>query len=171
MTKRSLERTIRVNLIRDQIEIEEVLYWVPPTQLEDTASDLNYLLLINECLDLICETIKPDDLRVEKLARIYLEICFYKNYLCASIDVESDFFMRENSRLLLELADLGDELDVDKHLIEIENPLFKNNHENVNICKFDFVFLPNAFDSQDHLNLKEHFIIDATYLVKLFDEK
>ena len=101
---------------------------------EDTASHLNsQLLLINECLDLICKTRKLDDLRVEKLARIHLEICFDKNYLCASIDLESDFFMRENSRLLLELADLGDELDVDKLLLEIEKPLVKNNHENVNI--------------------------------------
>ena len=35
----------------------------------------------------------------------------------------------------------------------------------------DCVFPPYAFDSHDHLNLKEHFIIHVTSLVKLFEEK
>ncbi|KAF3586219.1 hypothetical protein F2Q69_00030777 [Brassica cretica] len=99
--------------IRMAQQLKEVIYWVPPTQLKDIASDLNTQLLINECLDLICETRKLDVLRVKKLVRIHLEVCFDKNYLCASIDLESDFMMLENSRPLLELADLGDELDVD----------------------------------------------------------
>ncbi|KAF2574892.1 hypothetical protein F2Q70_00003030 [Brassica cretica] len=187
--KGSLARTIRVNLIRDRAELEgrdvtqyefdvayalrEVMYWVPPTQLEgiynstlelefediclpcveDIASDLDSLVLINKCLDLICETRKLDE-------------------------------------PLLELADLGDELEVDKLFLEIENPLVKNFHENENIVFYlidgdrvdyfvktsfehvvEFVFPPYAFDSRDHLNLKEHFIIHVTYLVKLFEEK
>ncbi|KAF3581655.1 hypothetical protein DY000_02030073 [Brassica cretica] len=191
-------------------QLKEVFYWVPPTQLEgicnstlelhvediflpcveEIASDLNSHVLINECLDLICETRKLDDLRVEKLARDHIEVCFDKNYLCASIDLESDILMLDEPRPLLELADLGDELDVDRLLLEIENPLVKNNHENENIVFYlidedrvdyfvktsfeqvvDFVIPPNTFDSHDHLNLKEHLIIHATYLVKLFDEK
>ena len=116
-TKRSLAQTIWVNLIRDRAELEgrdvtqyefdvayalkEVMYWVPPTQLEgiynstlelefediclpcveDIASDLDSLVLINECLDLICETRKLDELRVEKLVRDHIEVCFDKNYL------------------------------------------------------------------------------------------
>ena len=196
--------------IRMAQQLKEVFYWVPPTQLkgicnptlelqckniclpcvEDIASDLNTQLLINECLDLICETRKLDDLRVEKLVRIHLEVCFDMNYLCASIDLGSDFMMLENSRPLLELADLGDELDVDRLLFEIENPLVKNFHENENIVFYlidgdrvdyfvktsfepvvEFVSPPNAFDSYDHLNLKENFIIHVTSLVKLFEEK
>ncbi|KAF2596961.1 hypothetical protein F2Q68_00009369 [Brassica cretica] len=71
----------------------EVMYWVPSTQLEgicnstlelqfediclpcveDIASDLDSLVLINECLDLICETRKLDELRVEKLVRDHIE--------------------------------------------------------------------------------------------------
>ena len=224
--KRSLARTIRVNLIRDRVEIEgrdvtqyefdvayalkEVMYWVPPPQLEGTristlelqleelclpcgeniAHDLDSLVLINECLDLICETRKLDELRIEKLARDHIEVCFDKNYLCASIDLESEFLMLDEPRPLLELADLGDELDVDRLLFEIENPLVKNFHENENIVFYlidgdrvdyfvktsfehvvEFVFPPYAFDSRDHLNLKEHFIIHVTYFVKLFEEK
>ena len=75
-------------------------------------------------------------------------------------------------------------------MLEIENPLVKNIHENENILFYlidgdrvdyfvktsfvhvvGFVFPLNAFDSHDHLNLKEHFIIHAISLVKLFDEK
>ncbi|KAF3581709.1 hypothetical protein DY000_02034214 [Brassica cretica] len=164
--------------IRMAQQLKKVFYWVPPTQLEDIASDLNSHVLINECLDLICETRKLDDLRVEKLVRDHIEVCLDKNYLCPSIDLESEFLMLDEPRPLLELADLGDELDVDRLLLEIENPLVKNFHENENIgfylidgdrvdyfvkTSFEpvvkFVFPPNAFDSHDHLNLKEHFII------------
>ena len=196
--------------IRMAQQLKEVFYWVPPTQLEgicnstlelhfediclpcveEIASDLNSHVLINECLDLICETRKLDDLRVEKLARDHIEVCFVKNYICASFDLESNFLMLENSRPLLELTDLGDEIDVDKLLLEIENPHAENYHENVNIVFYliygdrvdnfvktsfepvvDFVFPPNAFDSHDHLNLKEHFIIHVISLVKLFEKK
>ncbi|KAF3602206.1 hypothetical protein F2Q69_00037346 [Brassica cretica] len=191
-------------------QLKEVFYWVPPTQLEgicnstlelhfediclpcveEIASDLNSHVLINECLDLICETRKLDDLRVEKLVRDHIEVCFDKNYLCASIDLNYVFLMFDEPRPLLELADLGDELDVDRLLFEIENPLVKNFHENENIVFYlidgdrvdyfvktsfepvvEFVSPPNAFDSYDHLNLKEHFIIHVTSLVKLFEEK
>ena len=196
--------------IRMAQQLKEVFYWVPPTQLEgicnsilelhfediclpcveEIASDLNSHVLINECLDLICETRKLDDLRVEKLVRDHIEVYFDKNYLCASIDLESEFLMLDEPRPLLELADLGDELDVDRLLFEIENPLVKNFHENENIVFYlidgdrvdyfvktsfepvvEFVSPPNAFDSYDHLNLKEHFIIHVTSLVKLFEEK
>jgi len=196
--------------IRMAQQLKEVFYWVPPTQLEgicnstlelhfediclpcveEIASDLNSHVLINECLDLICETRKLDDLRVEKLVRDHIEVCFDKNYLCASIDLEYEFLMLNEPRPLLELADLGDELDVDRLLFEIENPLVKNFHENENIVFYlidgdrvdyfvktsfepvvEFVSPPNAFDSYDHLNLKEHFIIHVTSLVKLFEEK
>ncbi|KAF2537780.1 hypothetical protein F2Q68_00021661 [Brassica cretica] len=211
---RHLAQIVRIHLIRDRAEFEgrevtqyefdaacafdEVMYWVPPSQLEGTsistlelkleeiclscgennAPDLDSLFLINECLDLMCETRKLDDLRVEKLARDHIEVCFVKNYICASFDLESNFLMLENSRPLIELTDLGDEIDVDKLLLEIENPHAENYHENVNIVFYliygdrvdyfvktsfepvvDFVFPPNAFDSHDHLNLKEHFII------------
>ena len=81
-------------------DLKEVIYWAPPTQLEgicnptfklyfeniclhcveDIASHLNSQLLINECLDLIYETRKLDDLTVKKLARIHLEVYFDKNY-------------------------------------------------------------------------------------------
>ncbi|KAF3594846.1 hypothetical protein DY000_02025359 [Brassica cretica] len=166
---RHLAQIVRIHLIRDRAEFEgrevtqyefdaacnldEVMYWVPPPQLEgtsistlelkleeicfpcgeDNAPDLDSLLLITECLDLICETRKLDDLRVEKLARDHIEVCFVKNYICASFDLESNFLMLENSRPLLELTDLGDEIDVDKLLLEIENPHAENYHENVNI--------------------------------------
>ncbi|WZZ54098.1 hypothetical protein YC2023_054205 [Brassica napus] len=212
--KTSLARRIRVELIRDQAELEgrevtqydfdvayalkEVMYWVPPPQLEELClpcgenitHDLDSLMLINECLDLICETRKLDELRIEKLARDHIEVCFDKNYLCASIDLEYEFLMLNEPRPLLELADLGDELDVDRFLLEIENPHVKDNHENENIVFYlidgdrvnyfvktlfesivDCVFPPYAFDSHDHLNLKEHFIIHVTSLVKLFEEK
>ncbi|RID50806.1 hypothetical protein BRARA_H01509 [Brassica rapa] len=224
--KTSLARRIRVELIRDRSELEgrevtqyefnvaydlkEVMYWVPPPQLEGTsistlklqleeiclpcgeniAHDLDSLVLINECLDLICETRKLDELRIEKLARDHIEVCFDKNYLCASIDLEYEFSILNKPRPLLELADLGDELDVDKFLLEIENPHVKDNHENENIVFYlidgdrvnyfaktsfesvvDCVFPPYAFDSHDHLNLKEHFIIHVTSLVKFFEEK
>ena len=72
-------------------------------------------------------------MRVEKLARDHIEVCFVKNYLCASIDLESEFLMLDEPRSLLELADLGDELDVDRLLLEIEISLVKNFHENENI--------------------------------------
>ncbi|KAG2323326.1 hypothetical protein Bca52824_016539 [Brassica carinata] len=231
--KTSLARRIRLELIRDRADLEgrevtqyefnvaydlkEVMYWVPPPQLEGTslstlelqfqeiclpceidsvnfgshnAHDLDSLVLINECLDLICETRKLDDLRLEKLVRDHIEVCFDKSYLCASFDLESEFFILNEPRPLLALADLGDELDVDKLLLEIENPHAENFHENVNIVFYlvdgdrvdyfvktsfepvvDFVFPPNAFDSHDHLNLKEHLMIHDTSLVKLFDEK
>ncbi|KAJ4904794.1 hypothetical protein Rs2_18745 [Raphanus sativus] len=84
----------------------------------------------------------------------------------------------------------GDELDVDKLFLEIENPLVKNNHENVNIVFYsvdgdrvdyfvktsfepvvDFIFPPNAFDSHAYLNIKEHLIFHDSSIVKLFDEK
>ena len=110
--KTSLARRIRVELIRDQAELEgrevtqyefdvayalkEVMYRVPPPQLEgicistlelqlediclpcveDIASDLDSLVLINKCLDLICETRKLDEWRVEKLVRDHIEVCF-----------------------------------------------------------------------------------------------
>ncbi|WZZ25470.1 hypothetical protein YC2023_008871 [Brassica napus] len=139
--------------IRMAQQLKEEFHWVPPTELEgicnstlelnfediclpcveEIASDLNSHVLINECLDLICETRKLDDLRVEKLVRYHIEVCFDKNYLCASIDLESEFLMLDEPRPLLELADLGDELDVDRLLFEIENPLVKNFHENENI--------------------------------------
>ncbi|KAF2582813.1 hypothetical protein F2Q70_00009950 [Brassica cretica] len=147
-------------------------------------------MLINGCLDLICETIKLDDLRVEKLVRDHIEVCFDKNYICASIDLESEFLMLDEPRPLLETADLRDELDVDRLLFEIENPLVKKFHENENIVFYlidgdrvdyfvntsfelvvEFVSPPNAFDSYDHLKLKEHFIIHVTSLVKLFEKK
>jgi len=170
--KTSLARRIRVELIRDQAELEgrevtqyefnvaydlkEVMYWVPPPQLEGTristlelqleelclpcgeniAHDLDSLVLINECLDLICETRKLDELRMEKLARDHIEVCFDKNYLCASIDLEYEFLMLKEPRPLLELADLGDELDVDMLLLRIENSLVKNYHENVSIVYY-----------------------------------
>ncbi|KAL0722955.1 hypothetical protein Bca4012_037554 [Brassica carinata] len=230
---RSLARMIRVHLIRDRAEFEErevtqhefdvaydlkeVMYWVPPLQLEGTsistlelqleeiclpceeiclpfceniAHDLDSHVLINECLDLICETRKLDELRLEKLVRDHMEVCFDKSYLCASFDLESEFFILNEPRPLLALADLGDELDVDKLLLEIENPHAENYHANVNIVYYlvdgdrvdyfvktsfepvvDFVFPPNAFDSHDHFNLKEHLMIHDASLVKLFDEK
>ncbi|KAF3604726.1 hypothetical protein F2Q69_00033510 [Brassica cretica] len=150
-------RELTCNEIRMAQQLKEVFYWVSPTQLEgicnstlelhfediclpcveEIASDLNSHVLINECLDLICETKKLDDLRVEKLARDHIEVCFDKNYLYASIDLESDILMLDEPRPLLELADLGDELDVDRLLLEIENRLVKNNHENENIVLFD----------------------------------
>ncbi|WZZ50346.1 hypothetical protein YC2023_050453 [Brassica napus] len=224
--KISLARRIRVELIRDQAELEgrevtqyefnvaydlkEVMYWVPPPQLEGTristlelqleelclpcgeniAHDLDSLVLINECLDLICETRKLDELRIEKLARDHIEVCFDKNYLCASIDLEYEFLMLNEPRPLLELADLGDELDVDMLLLRIENSLVKNYHENVSIVYYlidrdkvdyfvkplfepvvDCVFPPYAFESHDHLNLKEHFIIHVTSLMKIFERR
>ncbi|KAL0854045.1 hypothetical protein Bca101_059197 [Brassica carinata] len=223
---RSLARMIRVHLTRDRAEFEErevtqhefdvaydlkeVMYWVPPLQLEGTsistlelqleeiclpcgeniAHDPDSLELINECLDLICETRKLDELRIEKLVRDHIEVCFDKSYLCASFDLESEFFILNEPRPLLALADLGDELDVDKLLLEIENPHAENYHENVNIVFYlvdgdrvdyfvktsfapvvDFLFPPNAFDSHDHLNLKDNLIIHDASLVKLFDEK
>ncbi|KAL0730305.1 hypothetical protein Bca4012_026398 [Brassica carinata] len=223
---RSLARMIKVHLIRDRAEFEErevtqnefdvaydlkeVMYWVPPLQLEGTsistlelqleeiclpcgeniAHDLDSHVLINECLDLICETRKLDELRIEKLVRDHIEVCFDKSYLCASFDLESEFFILNEPRPLISLADIGDELDVDKLLLEIENPHAENYHENVNIVYYlvdgdkvdyfvktsfepvvDFVFPPNAFDSHDHLNIKEHLMIHDTSLVKLFDEK
>ena len=127
-----LVRKIRVNLIQDRAELEgreitmcemdvaynlkEVIYWIPPTQLEgicnptlelhvediclpcvgDIASDLNSHVFINECLDLICATRKLDELRVEKLPRDHTEVCFDKNYLCASVDLEYEFLMLDN---------------------------------------------------------------------------
>ncbi|KAL0734341.1 hypothetical protein Bca4012_010551 [Brassica carinata] len=225
-TKRSLAQDIRIDLIGDLAELEgrevtqyefdvaynlkEVMYWVPPTQLEgicnstlelhfediclpcveDVASNLNSHVLIIECLDQICETRKLDDLRIAKLVRDQIEVYFTKNYLYASMDLESEFLMLDEPRPLLELADLGNELDVDKLLFEIENPFVKNFHENENIVfylidgdrvdyfvktsfepVFEFVFLPNSFDSHDRLNLKENFMIHVISLVKLFDEK
>ncbi|WZZ85522.1 hypothetical protein YC2023_114101 [Brassica napus] len=216
-TKRNLAQLIRIHLIRDRAEFEErevtqyeldaacvlneVMYLAPPLQLEgieistlklqleeiclpcgeNNVSDLISLVLINQCLDLICETKKLDELRVEKLVRDHIEVCFDKSYLCASFDLEFE--------PLLELVDLGDEHDVDKLLLEIENPHAENYHENVNIVYYlidgdrvdyfvktsfepvvDFAFPPNAFDSHDHLNLKEHFITHAISLVKLFEE-
>ncbi|KAL0759373.1 hypothetical protein Bca101_075523 [Brassica carinata] len=190
--------------------LNEVMYWAPPLQLEgieistlklqleeiclpcgeNNISGLNSLVLMNECLDMICETKKLDELRIEKLVRDHIEVCFDKSYLCASFDLESEFFILDEPRPLLELPDLGDELDVDKLLLEIENPHAENYHENVNIVYYlidgdrvdyfvktsfehvvDFVFPPNAFDSHDHLNLKEHFITHVISLVKLFEEK
>ncbi|KAL0773117.1 hypothetical protein Bca101_038268 [Brassica carinata] len=223
---RQLAQMVRIHLIRDRAEFEgrdvnqyefdaacaldEVMYWVPPPQLEgisistlelkleeiclpcgeDNPPDLDSLFLINECLDLICETRKLDELRVEKLAKDHIEVCFVKNCICASFDLESKFFLLENSTPLLELDDLGDELDVDKLLLEIENPHAENYHENVNIVYYlidgdrvdyfvktlfepvvDFGFPPNSFDSHDHLNLKKHFITHIISLVKLFEEK
>ncbi|KAF8051859.1 hypothetical protein N665_1659s0006 [Sinapis alba] len=200
-------REVTTDEIKKAHDLKEVIHWVPPTQLEgicnsnlelhfeniclpyveEIAPDLNCLLLINECLDLICETKKLDDLRVEKLARDHIEVCFNKNYLCDSIDL---ILMLDESRTLLEPAELGDELDGDKLLLDIENSLAKNNHENENIVFYlidgdrvdyfvktsfepvvDFVFPPNAFNSHDHFNPKEHFIIYAISFVKLFDEK
>nr|VDD06804.1 unnamed protein product [Brassica oleracea] len=79
---------------------------------------------------------KLDELRVEKLAKDHIEVCFVKNCICASFDLESKFFLLENSTPLLELDDLGDELDVDKLLLEIENPHAENYHENVNIVYY-----------------------------------
>jgi len=190
--------------------LNEVMYWAPPLQLEgieistlklqleeiclpcgeNNISGLNSLVLMNECLDLICETKKLDELRIEKLVRDHIEVCFDKSYLCASFDLESEFFILDEPRPLLELPDLGDELDMDKLLLEIENPHAENYHENVNIVYYlidgdrvdyfvktsfepvvDFLFPPNAFDSHDHLNLKEHFITHVISLVKLFEEK
>ncbi|KAF8048072.1 hypothetical protein N665_2694s0004 [Sinapis alba] len=200
-------REVTTDEIKKAHDLKEVIHWVPPTQLEgicnsnlelhfeniclpyveEIAPDLNCLVLINECLDLICETKKLDDLRVEKLARDHIEVCFNKNYLCDSIDL---ILMLDESRTLLEPAELGDELDVDKLLLDIEKSLAKNNHENENIVFYlidgdrvdyfvktsfepvvDFVFPPNAFNSHDHFNLKEHFIIHAISFVELFDEK
>ncbi|WZZ85511.1 hypothetical protein YC2023_114090 [Brassica napus] len=213
---RHLAQMVRIHLIKERAEFEgrdvyqyefdvacaldEVMYWVPPPQLEgtsistlelkleeiclpcgeDNAPDPDSLVLINECLNLICETRKLDELRVEKLAKDHIEVCFVKNYICASFDLESNFLLLENSRPLLDLADLGDELDVDKLLLEIENPHVENNHEDENIVFYlidrdrpvvDFVFPSIAFDSHGHLNFNEHFIIHVTSLVKLFDEK
>ncbi|KAF8052059.1 hypothetical protein N665_1615s0003 [Sinapis alba] len=200
-------REVTTDEIKKAHDLKEVIHWVPPTQLEgicnsnlelhfeniclpyveEIAPNLNCLVLINECLDLICETRKLDDLRVEKLARDHIEVCFNKNYLCDSIDL---ILMLDESRTLLEPVELGDELHVDKLLLDIENSLAKNNHENENIVFYlidgdrvdyfvktsfepvvDFVFPPNAFNSHDHFNLKEHFIIHAISFVKLFNEK
>ncbi|XP_056845529.1 uncharacterized protein LOC130496901 [Raphanus sativus] len=191
-------------------DLKEVMDWAPPLQLEgieisilelqfekiclpcgeNIAHDHDSLVLINECLDMICETRKLDELRIEKLARVHIEVCFDKSYLCASFDLESEFLILNEPRPLLSLADIGDELDVDKLLLEIENPLVKNNHENVNIVFYsvdgdrvdyfvktsfepvvDFIFPPNAFDSHDYLNIKEHLIFHDSSIVKLFDEK
>ncbi|KAJ4906675.1 Uncharacterized protein Rs2_10333 [Raphanus sativus] len=191
-------------------DLKEVMDWAPPLQLEgieisilelqfekicspcgeNIAHDHDSLVLINECLDLICETRKLDELRIEKLARDHIEVCFDKSYLCASFDLESEFLILNEPRPLLSLADTGDELDVDKLLLEIENPLVKNNHENVNIVFYsvdgdrvdyfvktsfepvvDFIFPPNAFDSHAYLNIKEHLIFHDSSIVKLFDEK
>ncbi|KAL0723075.1 hypothetical protein Bca4012_037674 [Brassica carinata] len=199
---RSLARMIRVHLIKDRAEFEErevtqhefdVAYdlkelegtSISTLELqimeiclpcgENIAHDIDSHVLINKCLDLICETRKLDELRIEKLVRDNIEVCFDKSYLCASFDLESEFFILNEPRPPLALADLGDELDVDKLLLEIENPHAENYHDNVNIVYYlvdgdrvdyfvktsfepvvDFVFPPNAFDSHDHLNLKEH---------------
>ncbi|KAF8085087.1 hypothetical protein N665_0681s0010 [Sinapis alba] len=200
-------REVTTDEVKKAYDLKEVIYWVPPTQLEgicnsnlelhfeniclpcveEIAPDLNSFVLINECLDLICETRKLDDLRVEKLARDHIEVCFNKNYFCASIDL---ILMLDESRTLLEPSELGDELDVDKLFLEKENPLVKSNHENENIVFYlidgdkvdyfvktsfesvvDFVFPPIAFDSHDHLNIKEHVLIHAISFVKLLDEK
>ncbi|KAL0643404.1 hypothetical protein Bca4012_041694 [Brassica carinata] len=73
--------------------LNEVMYWAPPLQLEgieistlklqleeiclpcgeNNISGLNSLVLMNECLDLICETKKLDELRIEKLVRDHIE--------------------------------------------------------------------------------------------------
>ncbi|KAJ4885562.1 Uncharacterized protein Rs2_35655 [Raphanus sativus] len=148
--KTSLARRIRLELIKDRAELEgrditkyefnvaydlkEVMYWIPPLQLEgieistlklqleeiclpcgeNNVHDLDSLVLINECLDLICETWMLDEFRLEKLVRDHIEACFDKSYLCASFDLESEFFILNELRPLLKLADIGDELDVDK---------------------------------------------------------
>ncbi|KAL0723145.1 hypothetical protein Bca4012_037744 [Brassica carinata] len=186
---RSLARMIRLegtSISTLELQLEEICL---PCG-ENISHDLDSHVLINECLDLICETRKLDELRIEKLVRDHIEVCFYKSYLCTSFDLESEFFILNEPRPLLALADLGDELDVDKLLLEIENPHAENYHENVNNLFYlvdgdkvdyfvktlfapviDFVFPPNAFDSHDHLNFKEHLMIDDTSLVKLFDEK
>ncbi|KAJ4905232.1 Uncharacterized protein Rs2_19183 [Raphanus sativus] len=192
--KTSLARRIRLELIRDRAELEgrevthfefniaydlkEVMCWAPPLQRErikistlklqleeiclpcdeNNAPDLDPPVLINECLDLICETRKLDELR---------------NYLCASTDLESEFLMLNESRPLLELVDLGDELDNVKivyYLIDGDRVDYfvKTSFEPV----VDFVFPPNAFDSHHNdLNLKDHLMIHDTSLVKLSEEK
>ncbi|KAJ4875989.1 Uncharacterized protein Rs2_41007 [Raphanus sativus] len=150
-TKRYLAQIVRIHLIRDRAEFEgrevtldevdaaralnEVMYWAPPLQLEgieiclpcgeNNAHDLDSLVLINECLDLICETRKLDELRLEKLVRDHIEVCFDKSYICASFNLESEFFILNEPRPLLALVDIGDELDVDKLLFKTENPLVK----------------------------------------------
>ncbi|KAF8087006.1 hypothetical protein N665_0603s0009 [Sinapis alba] len=207
LTRSDMEAMLRLNLmshrtilegreltcleIRIAHELKKVIYWVPPTQQEGIYASTFELHDIEDiCLPCIEDITSSLDFLVEKLARDHLEICFNKNCLYASIGLESDFLMLDEPRPLLEPAELGNELDVDKLLLDIENPLVKNNHENKNIVFYlidgdivdyfvktlfepvvDFVFPPNAFNSHDHLNLKEHFIIYATSLVKLFDEK
>src|SRR5690606_14778653 len=76
--------------------LNEVMYWAPPLQLEgieistlklqleeiclpcggNNAYDLDSLVLIDECLNLLCETQKLDDLRVEKLVNDHFAVCF-----------------------------------------------------------------------------------------------
>ncbi|KAJ4889279.1 Uncharacterized protein Rs2_29027 [Raphanus sativus] len=110
-----------MNEIDVALELREAVLCDPPPQLEgtcnptlelhfedicspcveDTAPNSNSLVLINECLDLICETRKLDELRIEKLARDHIEVCFDKSYLCASFDFESEFLFLMNLDLFL----------------------------------------------------------------------
>ncbi|KAF2554418.1 hypothetical protein F2Q68_00033752 [Brassica cretica] len=75
------------------------------------------------------------------------EVIYWAPPTPLEVDLESDFMILENSRPLLELAKLGDELDVNNLLLEIKNP------------PFNFVFPPNVSDFHDHLNFKENFIM------------
>lgn len=95
--------------------LEEVIYWVPPSQLQgtcdstfeshdvqdnhlpcivDVTSDLDYFFLTDECYDLIFETERLDIVRVN-FVRDYHEVCFDMSYLCASNDLKTDFVITE----------------------------------------------------------------------------
>lgn len=177
LTRRDLAGFLRLNLIShraslegreltfDEIRVahalEEVIYWVPPTQLEgtydssfefhddedshmpcneDTTSSLDTLMLIDDCYDLICETQRLDTLRVEKLARDYHEASFDINYLCASSihDLEFSISMLEESGLFLEKSYLRDMVDIDDLLNKIEDPKVKIDSRNENFV-FDMI--------------------------------
>lgn len=172
LTRSNLAKMIRLNLMSYRATLEgreltffeimvaqdlqEVVYWVPPFQLQgicdltfefqdyedshmlcvgDIAYDLSFSMLIDECYDLICETQRLDTLRIEKFARDYHEICFDISYLCTLNDHDLKFnsSMLEESRSFLAKSDLGDEFDVDKILTEIENPKVEKDDRNDNV--------------------------------------
>lgn len=73
---------------------------------ENVTSNSEYFVLINECLDWMCETQRLDDLRVEKITMDYHEYAITWIIFVLSTDLEFNFLMLKESRSLLELVDL-----------------------------------------------------------------
>lgn len=149
--------------------------------IDGILSSLPTPMSIDECYDIIYESLRLDILWFEQ------RLEFYKECENTLSDLKVEFLTAKDSSSLLENFDLGFVLDVDMILNEIKHPkveiefgcedvFYMVNGDEVDYFvmnsftpEIDFIFPLNAFDPPKLSIITEYFTINATFVVDFLD--